>query len=102
MVGKKEKNPQLNMFQVPLKQFINKSHELVGLSKKIDWESLEKDLSVYYCEDNGRPGIPIRLIVGIIMLRRMFNQSDESVLDRWVENPYWSRLNRDGGSLFSA
>ena len=89
MVGKKEKNPQLNMFQVPLKQFINESHELVRLSKKIDWESLEKDLSVYYCEDNGRPGVPIRLIVGIIMLRRMFNQGDESVLDRWVENPYW-------------
>ena len=89
MVGKKEKHPQLNMFQVPLKQFINESHELVGLSKKLDWESLEKDLSVYYCEDNGRPGVPIRLIVGIIMLRRMYNQSDESVLDRWVENPYW-------------
>lgn len=89
MVGKKEKNPQLNMFQVALKQFINESHELVQLSKKIDWESLERDLRVYYCEDNGRPGVPIRLIVGIIMLRRMFNQSDESVLDRWVENPYW-------------
>ncbi len=73
MVGKKEKHPQLNMFHVPLKQFINESHELVELSKKIDWESLEKDLSVYYCEDNGRPGVPIRLIVGIIMLRRMFN-----------------------------
>ena len=89
MIGKKEKAPQLNMFQIPLKQFINESHELVRLSKKIDWESLESDLSVYYCEDNGRPSVPIRLIVGVIMLRRMFNQSDESVLDRWVENPYW-------------
>ncbi len=36
MVGQKEKNPQLNMFQVPLKQFINESHELFQLSKKID------------------------------------------------------------------
>lgn len=89
MVGKKEKNPQLNMFRIPMKQFIDESHELVGLSKKIDWESLENGLSVYYCADNGRPGVPIRLIVGVIMLRRMFNQSDESVLDRWVENPYW-------------
>jgi IS5 family transposase len=89
MIGKKEKTPQLNMFQVPLKQFINESHGLVQLSKKIDWESIESDLRVYYCEDNGRPSVPIRLIVGVIMLRRMFNQSDESVLDRWVENPYW-------------
>jgi transposase, IS5 family len=89
MVGKKEKNPQLNLFQIPLKQFIDEGHELVLLSKKIGWEDLETNLSGYYCEDNGRPGIPIRLIVGVIMLRRMFNQSDESVLDRWVENPYW-------------
>lgn len=89
MIGKKEKTPQLNMFQIPLKQFINESHGLVQLSKKIDWESIESDLRVYYCEDNGRPSVPIRLIVGVIMLRRMFNQSDESVLDRWVENPYW-------------
>lgn len=89
MIGKKEKTPQLNIFQVPLKQFINESHELVQLSKKIDWENIERDLRVYYCEDNGRPSVPIRLIVGVIMLRRMFNQSDESVLDRWVENPYW-------------
>jgi len=89
MVGKREKTPQLNMFQIPLKQFINESHELVGLSKRMDWESIERDLSVYYCEDNGRPSVPIRLIVGVIMLRRIFNQSDESVLDRWVENPYW-------------
>lgn len=89
MVGKKEKPPQLNMFQIPLKQFISESHELVQLSRKIDWEDLENDLSVYYCEDNGRPCIPIRLIVGVIMLRRIFNLSDESVFDRWVENPYW-------------
>ena len=77
------------MFQVPLKQFIDESHELVQLSGKIDWKSLENGLSVYYCADNGRPGVPIRLIVGVIMLRRMYNQSDESVLNRWVENPYW-------------
>ena len=23
------------------------------------------------------------------MLKRMFNESDESVVDRWKENPYW-------------
>jgi transposase, IS5 family len=89
MVGKKEKNPQLNIFQVPLKQFINESHELIQLSGKINWEDLENNLSVYYCADNGRPSVPIRLMVGVIMLRRMFNLSDESILDRWVENPYW-------------
>lgn len=89
MIGKIEKNPQLEMFKVPLKHFINENHELVLMSLKINWEALESGLSVYYCEDNGRPSIPIRTIAGIVLLKRIFDESDESVLDRWVENPYW-------------
>lgn len=89
MVGKIDKTPQLNIFQTPLKQFIKDKHELVLLSRKIDWAKLEQALSVYYCTDNGRPGVPIRTISGILILKRVYNQSDESVLDRWVENPYW-------------
>jgi len=89
MVGKIDKTPQLDMFQIPLKQFIKENHELVLLSRKIDWDNLGKELSVYYCTDNGRPGVPIRTIAGIVILKRVFNESDESVLDRWVENPYW-------------
>ena len=30
-----------------------------------------------------------RTIAGIVLLRRIFDESDESILDRWVENPYW-------------
>jgi transposase, IS5 family len=89
MIGKIEKNPQLEIFKVPLKHFIKENHELVLLSQKIDWEHLHSELSIYYCEDNGRPGIPIRTIAGIVLLKRIFDESDESVLDRWVENPYW-------------
>ena len=89
MIGKIEKNPQLEMFKVPLKHFIKENHELVLLSKKINWEQLESELGIYYCEGNGRPSIPIRTIAGIVLLRRMFDESDESILDRWVENPYW-------------
>jgi transposase, IS5 family len=89
MLGKTEKTSQLNMYQVPLIHFINKDHELCQLAERIDWDGLERDLSDYYCIDNGRPSIPIRKIVGVILLKRMFNESDESVVDRWKENPYW-------------
>lgn len=89
MIKKIDKTPQLEMFKTPLKHFIKSNHQLVELSKKIDWDYLENNLSQYYCKDNGRPGIPIRTIAGILILKRMFNESDESVLDRWVENPYW-------------
>jgi IS5 family transposase len=92
MIKKIDKTPQLEMFKIPIIHFIKEDHELIQLSRKIDWEQLESNLSIYYCEDNGRPGIPIRTIVGVILLRRMFDESDESVLDRWVENPYWQHF----------
>lgn len=89
MVGKIDKTPQLHIFKVPLLSFIRDDHELCLLAGKIDWDLIEKDFSEYYCLDNGRPSIPIRKVVGVILLRRMFNLSDESVVGKWQENPYW-------------
>lgn len=88
MVGKINKTPQLNIFEIPLKNFINLKHELCILASEIDWDLIEKEFCVYYT-DFGRPSIPIRKIVGLILLRRIYNLSDESVIERWIENPYW-------------
>ena len=89
MIQKIDKAPQLDMFKTPLKHFIQEEHKLVQLSKRINWDRIEAELSNYYCIDNGRPGSPIRLVSGMLLLKRMFNESDESVIERWVENPYW-------------
>lgn len=89
MVQKIEKTPQLDMFKVPIQQYIRETHKLVLLTKRIDWDMLESELSQFYCLDNGRPSIPIRTVAGMLLLKRMFNESDESVIERWVENPYW-------------
>lgn len=88
MVGKIDKTPQLNIFETPLLSFINTKHELCVLASKIDWESVELDFSGYYT-DFGRPSIPIRKIVGLVLLKQIFNLSDENLIDRWIENPYW-------------
>jgi hypothetical protein len=58
MVGKIDKNPQLNIFQVPLVNFIQKGHELCLLADKINWDELENVFSEYYCLDNGRASTP--------------------------------------------
>ncbi len=89
MVQKIDKTPQLEMFKTPLQHFIREEHKLILLSKRINWDWLEAKLSKFYCLDNGRPGVPIRTVAGMLLLRRMFNESDESVIERWVENPYW-------------
>jgi len=88
MVGKSEKTPQLDIFKTPLKQFINLKHELCILADKINWESESEKFKGYY-KDFGRPSIPLRRMIGLVLLKYMYNLSDESVVDRWIENPYW-------------
>jgi IS5 family transposase len=50
----------------------------------LDW--IEEELSVYY-SDTGRPSVPIRTMVGMLLLKQFFDQSDESVLARIIHKP---------------
>ena len=88
MRGKKKRPSQMNLFQARLDQIINANHELVQLAQELDWQGLETHLASLYSE-RGRPAIPVRTIAGMLMLKHLYNQSDESVVARWVENPYW-------------
>lgn len=71
-----------------LEQILAQRHALYRLAGKIDWDLAETRFGGLYAEE-GRPGIPIRLMVGLHYLKHTFNESDESVVARWVENPYW-------------
>lgn len=88
MLGKKRPENQFDLFRSRLDQMISKEHELVKLSEEVDWSWIEKELKEFY-SDQGRPSVPIRTMVGMLLLKQTYNQSDESVLERWVENPYW-------------
>jgi IS5 family transposase len=88
MKGKFIKHPQLNVFQTPLVSVINMDHELVLLTLRIDWKSVDKEFSIYY-PYMGRKAIPVRKMVGSMILKQMYNLGDETFVDRWIENPYW-------------
>ena len=88
MIGKTPKEHQMSIFEVALESFIDMDHELVLLSKQIDWEAVESEFAEYYCADNGRPSVPIRKMVGMMLLKNIYNLSDEGVVARWMENPY--------------
>lgn len=83
-----EKSQIDDLFRNRLDNIINLRHELVMLSETIDWNFLDAKVSVFYAAE-GRPGIPIRLIVGLHILKQMYNLSDESVCERWVCDPYF-------------
>jgi IS5 family transposase len=88
MLSKSEKNPQLNLLDVPLVHFINQEHELCRLAKKINWDEVEKDFTEYY-SNTGAPSLTVRSMVGLKLLKLVFEAGDTAVLDHWVENPYW-------------
>ena len=57
MIGKKPAEHQMSIFEVALESFIDMNHELVLLSRQIDWEEVESEFAEYYCADNGRPSV---------------------------------------------
>jgi len=84
--------PQGSLFQVELAKIVDLSHPLVVLGGQIDWSSFENALGASFCECNGAPGKPVRLMVGLHYLKHAFNLSDELVVERWRENPYWQHF----------
>lgn len=79
---------QRNMFRPILKEIINPQHELVVLSHKIDWSYFEKEFAPLY-SNTGRPAIRIRMSVGLLLLKQMYNLGDETVIEAWLQNPYY-------------
>jgi len=67
----------------------NPAHELVQLTRKVDWDRFEAGFASGYTQDMGAPAKATRLMVGLQYLKYTFDESDESVVARWVENPYW-------------
>jgi len=78
-----------DLFRSSLEQMIYTCHPLVRLSQQIDWTAFEKKFGSLYTPDFGRPGLPIRTMVGLTYLSRVYDLSDEAVVEMWLENPYW-------------
>lgn len=88
MKGKKEPVLQGDLFKIRLSSILNLQHELCLLADEINWEWIDKELNEYYSH-TGRPSVPTRTMVGVLLLKQMHKESDETVILRWVENPYW-------------
>lgn len=78
-----------DLFRARMDQILKHSHQLFVLANKIDWSVFDEAFGQSYDDKTGRPGCPTRLMVGLHYLKYAFNESDESVLARFLENPYW-------------
>jgi IS5 family transposase len=85
----KKATPQRQLFGAQLSELLNPEHPLYVLASRIDWPQFDVSIDECYAEQLGRPGVNTRLMVGLMYLKHAFDESDESVVARWVENPYW-------------
>lgn len=88
MIGQSPNQAQKHLFLPGLLDFINPRHELCLLANKIDWNSFETGFAPLY-SDKGCPAKPVRLMVGLLILKQLYDLGDETVMAEWVANPYF-------------
>lgn len=78
---------QKSLFTSDLIDCLNPDNRLYQLAQRLPWSEIEKDFEGYYPK-MGQPAKPVRLMVGLLILKQLENLSDEVVVERWCENPY--------------
>ena len=104
-----------DLFRTRLDEMIDMRHPLAVLATRMPWAAIEASLAPLLAHkdragevvegldlfgpttqlvgagrsNRGRPRLPIRLMVSLLYLKHAFNESDESVVERWAENVVW-------------
>ncbi len=68
----KRQAPQRDLLETYLEDILNPRHELVPMGKRIDWTACKQHFGQLYAVEAGRPGLPIRLHVGLQLLKHMY------------------------------
>jgi IS5 family transposase len=88
MQPKSAASHQISFLMPTLGEQLDPRQPLKQLADTLPWLEFEQAFGKYYSEE-GRPAKPVRLMVGLLLLKQMFNQGDETVVAAWVQNPYW-------------
>ena len=86
---KPSSNCRQSSFFWDLETMLDSKHQLFKLANMVDWSLFENSFAPLFCRDNGRPPKPIRLMVGLLMLKHLRNVSDEQVVAQFTENAYY-------------
>ena len=80
---------QLSFFSSDLMSQLDAKDPLLILAKRIKWQEFEDSFIKHYSLTTGRPSKPIRLMVGLLILKQLENLSDEAVALQFKRNPYY-------------
>ncbi len=88
MIPRKKPSNQPSLF-FSFADTLSPEHPLYILANQVHWHVFEEAFLPLFSQDKGRPAKPIRLMVGLLMLKHIRNISDESVVEQWSENIYY-------------
>ena len=91
---------QLNFFGNDLCQQLDSTDPLLKLAQVIPWPDFDAAFEKHYTQGIGAPSKPIRLMVGLLILKQLENLSDEAVVLQWKRNPYYQVFS--GSTEYSA
>jgi hypothetical protein len=98
MKGKPPRQSDMNLFEPHLRQIVNPEHPLVVFADIFPWSNPETEYSELY-SDKGAPAKPVRLMAGLLILKQLFNGSDEGIVTELSRDPYFQYL--CGGSVMT-
>jgi len=79
-----------NLFSGSFMDMLDLKDPLIVLADNFPWLEIETKLQRYYKNSKiGRPNKPIRLMVGLLLLKQIENLSDENVVLQFKRNPYY-------------
>jgi IS5 family transposase len=88
-MAKPRDDRQKDLLRPALEAIIDLGHPLVRLARQIDWGFLDARFAGVCTAGAGQPGLPTRLVAGLLILKHMHDLSDEALCARWLENPYY-------------
>ena len=103
-----------DFFRSRIDHMIDLRHPLAVLASRMPWQEIEArvaqvfsrkgragvampDLDLFgeqvqrapVSSNAGRPRVPLRIMIALLYLKHVFNESDEGVVERWGETPTW-------------
>jgi len=81
-------NQQLSFFGDDILNQLDEAEPLLKLATVIPWDDFEQAFRIHY-SGIGAPAKPIRLMVGLLLLKHLENLSDEKLVIQWKQNPYY-------------
>jgi IS5 family transposase len=77
-----------SLFSGSYMDMLDSQDPLIVLADNFPWSKIETELNKYYT-GIGRPPKPIRLMVGLLLLKQLEDLSDENVVLQFKRNPYY-------------